>query len=116
MYGRWQLHGQFHRLVVNDGTELELCHVRPPLPFVRLKHEIAVNDHADRKPRPDRQCRLDVEILLNDLLSSLVRLSLDPRRSAEITSLLLPVPVVDPSSLPTPSNVDKSAALNRAPQ
>ena len=33
-----------------------------------------------------------------------------------MTSLLLPVPEVEPSSLPTPSNVDSSAALNKAPQ
>src|SRR6202051_1400115 len=46
-------------------------HVRS-LTFVRLKHEVAVNDHAHRKPRPDRQRRLDVEILLNDFLSGLV--------------------------------------------
>ena len=32
-----------------------------------------------------------------------------------MTSLLLPVPVVDPSSLPTPSNVDSSAASNSTP-
>jgi hypothetical protein len=31
-----------------------------------------------------------------------------------MTSLLLPVPVVDQSSLPTPSNIDRSTALNRA--
>jgi hypothetical protein len=63
--------GQFHRLLVSDGTELKLCHERA-LTSVRFKHEVAVNDHAHRKPRPDRQRRLDVEILLNDLLSGLV--------------------------------------------
>jgi len=106
---------QLHRLVVSDNPELELCHERP-LPFVGLKHEVPIDDHAYWKPRPDRQCRLNVEILLNDFLSGWLRLSLDPRRSAVMTSLLLPVPVVDRSSLPTPSNVDKSAALNKAPQ
>jgi hypothetical protein len=58
---------------------------------------------------------MDVEILLDDCPVWL-RLSLDPRRSAVMTSLLLPVPVVDPRSLPIPSNVDRSAALNKAPQ
>jgi hypothetical protein len=72
MHGRRQFDGQFHRLFIGDGTELELCHVRS-LTFVRLKHEVAVDDHAHWKPRPDRQRRLDVEILLNDLLTSLVQ-------------------------------------------
>src|SRR5258707_989737 len=72
MYGRRQFDGQFHRLFIGDGTELELCHVRC-LTFVRLKHEVAIDDHAHRKPGPDRQCRLDVEILLNNLLSGLVQ-------------------------------------------
>ena len=43
------------------------------LAFVRLKHEVAVNDHADRKTWPDRQRGLDVEIALNNLLSGLVQ-------------------------------------------
>jgi hypothetical protein len=50
----------------------------------------AVDDHAHQKPRPDRQCRLDIEIALNDFLPDLVRLSLDPRRSPVMTSLLPP--------------------------
>jgi hypothetical protein len=43
-----------------------------PLIFVRIEYQVAVNDHAHRKPRSDRQCRLNVEILLNDFLSGLV--------------------------------------------
>jgi hypothetical protein len=69
---RRQFDGQFHRLVIGDGTELELFH-GVSLTFVRFEHEVAVDDHAHRKPRPDRQRRLDVEILLNDLLTSLVQ-------------------------------------------
>ena len=72
MYDRRQFDRQFHRLVIGNGTELELCHLHP-LTFVRLKHKVAVDDHAHRKPRSDRQCRLDVKIALNDLLSSLVQ-------------------------------------------
>jgi hypothetical protein len=33
MYGRGQFNGQFYRLVIGDGTELKLCHVRPPYPL-----------------------------------------------------------------------------------
>ena len=44
-----------------------------PLPFVRLKHQIAIDDHPDRKARPDRQRRLDIEIAPNDLLTGLVQ-------------------------------------------
>jgi len=72
MYGRRQFDGEFHRLGIGDGTELELCHVRC-LTFVRLKHEVAVDDHAHWKPRPDRQRWLDVKITLNDFLSGLVQ-------------------------------------------
>ena len=67
-----KLDGQLHRPIVDDGTALELCHTRS-LTFVRLKHEVAVNDHADRKTWPDRQRGLDVEIALNNLLSGLVQ-------------------------------------------
>ena len=35
--------------------------------------QVAVDDHAHRKPRPDRQCRLDIKIALNDFLSGLVQ-------------------------------------------
>src|SRR6266478_7405749 len=45
----------------------------PALPFVSLKDQIAVDDHSHRKPRPDRQRRLNVEIPLNDFLSGLVQ-------------------------------------------
>ena len=72
MHACGKFDGQFHRPVVSYGTELKLCH-ESALTSVRLEHEVAVDDHAHRKSRPDRQCRLDVEILLNDLLSSLVQ-------------------------------------------
>jgi hypothetical protein len=39
-------------------------------------------------------------------------LSLVPRRIAVMTSAFVPVPVVVPSWLSTPSNTDSSAALN----
>src|SRR6266478_10148826 len=45
----------------------------PALPFVSLKDQIAVDDHSHRKPRPDRQRRLNVEIPLNNFLSGLVQ-------------------------------------------
>jgi hypothetical protein len=40
---------------------------------VRLEHEVTIDDHANRKTGPDRQCRLNVEIALNDFLSSLIQ-------------------------------------------
>jgi hypothetical protein len=43
------------------------------LTLVRFKHEVAVDDHAHRKPRPDCQRRLNVKIALNDFLSGLVQ-------------------------------------------
>ena len=43
------------------------------LTFVRLEHQIAVDDHAHRETRPDCQCRLNIEIPLNDFLSGLVQ-------------------------------------------
>src|SRR5216684_732756 len=72
MHGRRQFDGQFHRLVIGDGTELELCHV-VSLTLVRFENEVAVYGHAHRKPRPDRKCRLDVKIALNDFLSGLIQ-------------------------------------------
>src|ERR1700732_4335628 len=43
------------------------------LPFVRLKHEVPIDDDPDRKSRPYRKCRLDVEVTLNNFLSGLVQ-------------------------------------------
>jgi hypothetical protein len=43
------------------------------LTLVTFKHEVAVDDHAHRKPRPDCQRRLNVKIALNDFLSGLVQ-------------------------------------------
>src|SRR5882762_8083178 len=40
---------------------------------VRFEHQVTIDDHAHRKSRPDRQCRLDVKIALNDFLSGLVQ-------------------------------------------
>jgi hypothetical protein len=42
------------------------------LTFVRFKHEVTVDDDAYRKPRPDRQCWLDVEVALNGSLARLI--------------------------------------------
>src|SRR6266852_1767209 len=42
-------------------------------PLVRFEHQVAVDDHAHWKPRPDRQRWLDVKIALNDFLSGLVQ-------------------------------------------
>jgi FMN-dependent NADH-azoreductase len=36
---------------------------------VRFEHEVTIDDHAHRESRPDRQCRLDIEIALNGLLN-----------------------------------------------
>jgi hypothetical protein len=90
--------------------------LRSLTPLVRFKHEVAVDDHAHRKPRPDRQCRLNVKIALNDFLSGLVQAiaGSTTERCDDIT--IAARPEVEPSSLPTPSNVDSSAALNKAPQ
>jgi len=40
---------------------------------VRFEHQVTIDDHAHRKSRPDRQCRLDIKIALNDFLSGLVQ-------------------------------------------
>ncbi len=72
MYGRRQFDGQFHRLVIGDGTELELCHV-VSLTFVRFENEVAVDDHAHRKSRSNRERRLDVEIAPNGPLPGLIQ-------------------------------------------
>ena len=48
------------------------------LPFVRLEDQIAVHDHPRWKPWPDRQRRLNIEILLNDLLAGLVEAIASP--------------------------------------
>src|SRR5258708_22296039 len=46
--------------------------MRIALIFVWLKHEVAVDDHAHRESRPDRECRLNVEVALNNFLSGLI--------------------------------------------
>src|SRR5260370_6936174 len=43
------------------------------LTFVRLEHQIAVDDHAHRETWPDCQRRLNIEIPLDDFLSGLVQ-------------------------------------------
>ena len=69
------------------------------LPSVRFQHEVAVDDDSDRKPRPDCQCRLDVEIPMNHFLSGLVqRIRWPPTQRLDEQSLLLPVSDPDPSS------------------
>src|SRR5208337_4248876 len=40
--------------------------------LIGFENEIPVDDHAHRKPRPDRQRRLDVQIAANDLLAGLI--------------------------------------------
>jgi hypothetical protein len=40
--------------------------------LIRRKHEITVDDHADRKAWSDRERRLDVEIASNNLLAGLI--------------------------------------------
>jgi hypothetical protein len=47
-----KLDSQLHWPIVDDDAELELCHAF--LTLVRLKHEVVVNDHADRETWPDR--------------------------------------------------------------
>src|SRR5258708_25088583 len=42
-------------------------------PFVRLQHEVTIDNHAHRKTWPDRQRRLNVKIPLNDFLPGLVQ-------------------------------------------
>jgi hypothetical protein len=43
------------------------------LPFVRLKHQIAVHDHTDRETRSDSERRLDIEIAPNHLSTRLIQ-------------------------------------------
>src|SRR5882757_7973236 len=43
------------------------------LPFVRLEHEVSIDDDAHRETRPDRERRLHVEIALNDFLPGLIQ-------------------------------------------
>jgi hypothetical protein len=74
--------------------------------LIRRKREVAIDDDADRKTRPDRHRRLDIEVAANDLLDWL-RLSVVPRRSAVTTALSL---LVAPSSAPPPSTVESAAA------
>src|SRR6266581_2451885 len=40
---------------------------------VRIEYQITVDDYADRETRPNRQCRLDIEIALNSFLSDLIQ-------------------------------------------
>jgi hypothetical protein len=40
--------------------------------LIRRKHEVAVDDHAHRKAGPDGDCRLDIEIAANNLLTGLI--------------------------------------------
>jgi hypothetical protein len=40
--------------------------------LVRLEYQVSIDDHPNRKSRPDRQGRLDVEVAANDLLSRLI--------------------------------------------
>ena len=72
MHGCRKFDRQLHRFIVRDGSELEFCHCRL-LSFIRLKHEVTIDDDPHRKTRPDRQRRLDVEIALNDFLPSLIQ-------------------------------------------
>jgi hypothetical protein len=43
------------------------------LSLVGLQHQVAIDDHAHRKTRPDRERRLDIEITLNDFLPGLIQ-------------------------------------------
>ena len=72
MHGCWEFDRQLHWFVIRDRAEFELCHLLSSLSPVRLKYQIAVDDHADREARPDRQRRLDIEVAPNDLLTGLV--------------------------------------------
>ena len=72
MYGCGKFDRQLYGLVVSDSAEFKFRHVFS-LPFVRLQHEVTIDDHAHRETRPDRQRRLDIEIALNDLLPGLVQ-------------------------------------------
>jgi hypothetical protein len=41
--------------------------------LIGREYEVAIDDHADRKSRPDGDGRLDVEVAANDLLAGLVQ-------------------------------------------
>src|SRR6266581_7612644 len=43
------------------------------LPLVRLQYEVTIDDHPHGEARPNRQCRLDIEIALNSFLSGLIQ-------------------------------------------
>src|ERR1700688_1989294 len=83
---RWKLDGKLDRSVVDNRTQLQPCH-GTALPFVGLKHEIAIDDHPHRKPWPDRQCRLNVEVLLNHFLPGLIEAIAGPttKRGDDVT-------------------------------
>ncbi len=70
MCRRGDLDSELHRLFVWQRRYFQL-HMLSSLSAIRLKREIPVNDHADRKSRPDRQCRLDVHLLTHELLTGL---------------------------------------------
>jgi hypothetical protein len=61
-----QLHGKLDRLVIGGGAELQLKQFLSH--SVWLKHQVAIDDDPQRKSRPYRQGRLDVDIAPNDLV------------------------------------------------
>jgi len=68
---RGQFYCDLYRLVIIQRCNLQLCH----LVFsssVWFEHEIAIDDHTDRKAWPDCQCRLYIQIAPYDLLASLI--------------------------------------------
>jgi hypothetical protein len=44
-----------------------------PLLLVGFKHEVPIDDHPHRKPRPDRERRLNIKITLHSFLTGLVQ-------------------------------------------
>jgi hypothetical protein len=72
MYCCRQFNRELDRPVVHDGCKFQLGRLHFS-PLVRLQHQIPRDHYANRKTRPDRQGRLDVQIAPNHLLAGLVQ-------------------------------------------
>jgi hypothetical protein len=68
---RGQFDCNLYWLIIRQRRDLQPCHNSSS--SVRFEHEIAIDDHADRKPRSNCQRRLDIEVPTDHLLSGLIQ-------------------------------------------